>query len=1107
MAQAHNRPQKEEDTRQRLLQMVAHLQHVLPGQAPIKDFVHHNTLHGYQHLHFNEALQVADKTTGIYGYMGQDEYVGYYREGRITRDDIYAVIRADKALPTEESWLTVGKRLIKREQLYFTAILYGNESISASKLSWLIEEKDRLTSFMPYVPRRSRQALLAESSSEESAVSSLWEACLDRLGLSHDMLHPEEVADLSPEFAESLLRKLTAGKQQETTDHFILHGAMRKASDHIREQLWSDVGRNMTLRDLLKKLTGHDILEDYRPGLLRHIGAFLDQGVAAWHHPQREQGFFSSWKASAYEDLVRFDPELPDWQDELESLPDDPLEVVMWELDHLGLDESHWADYLQRLALELPGWSGMFLWLHEHPGYEGMQQRVDMMEYLAVRMVLERLYAQRLTRQLWRLEASLHSIQWYFHRRRSELFVRYQLYNEHLPEFLVSRAYRLSSHDSRFADDYDNWQKLADMIWVWQQHEFAGQESRYTVHDHAWRLFRLMQILGIPAVAVRSLTTAQVETFFASLDQMHKHKTGYLWLQAYEHHYREMFFHAVKQNKGRGHWHSRTSTSGTSPSAQVIFCMDDREEGIRRHLEAINPSIETLGAAAHFNVPHRWQGLDHDQCIKLTPVTIDPVHEIHETVAPQDQSLLARHKQRHQQRVRLENTLNHEVRRNLLSSSALIMASAPLTLLTLAGKVFTPLRTGQLLQSLRQRIAIPVTTEIHTCVEKTKPDATPDNPSMGYSLEEQVARVGGFLRTNGLTEGFGRFVVIMGHGSTNENNPHRSAYGCGACSGKYSGPNARILASMANHSEVRKQLCEEGLSIPDHCWFVGAMHNTCNETVDWYDTALIPDALQHDFVTLQQEVLQATAFSAHERCRKFASAPSMPDKQQALKHSIERSLDFSQARPELGHATNACAIIGRRAVSQGVFFDRRLFLISYDATVDDDQGSLLEALLLSAGPVGAGISLEYYFSKVSNDRFGAGSKVTHNVTGFFGVMEGAGSDLRTGLPQQMVEIHEAMRLQVMVEASTDILTAIYQRAPALQELIGNEWILLSSVDPESGAIHFFDPQRGFIPWSNEQLPALQTVQQSSDWYTGHMEPLSPVLIAPSGSGHPSGGTI
>lgn len=51
------------------------------------------------------------------------------------------------------------------------------------------------------------------------------------------------------------------------------------------------------------------------------------------------------------------------------------------------------------------------------------------------------------------------------------------------------------------------------------------------------------------------------------------------------------------------------------------------------------------------------------------------------------------------------------------------------------------------------------------------------------------------------------------------------------------------------------------------------------------------------------------------------------------------------------------------------------------------------ATLLAAGPVGAGITLEYPFSTVNNKSYGCGSKVTHNLAGLFGVMQGARSAL------------------------------------------------------------------------------------------------------------------
>ena len=116
-------------------------------------------------------------------------------------------------------------------------------------------------------------------------------------------------------------------------------------------------------------------METMRPLLIRHIGSFLDQGLAAWNAPDRQLRFLCRMaRHSAMQDLAWVFDELPDWRDSIDALPDDPLDAVLIELKWLGLAEEQWAAYLERLALELPGWSGMFLWRHDHPGYEGLNQ-------------------------------------------------------------------------------------------------------------------------------------------------------------------------------------------------------------------------------------------------------------------------------------------------------------------------------------------------------------------------------------------------------------------------------------------------------------------------------------------------------------------------------------------------------------------------------------------------------------------------------------------------------------------------------------------------------------------------------------------------------------
>jgi hypothetical protein len=93
----------------------------------------------------------------------------------------------------------------------------------------------------------------------------------------------------------------------------------------------------------------------------------------------------------------------------------------------------------------------------------------------------------------------------------------------------------------------------------------------------------------------------------------------------------------------------------------------------------------------------------------------------------------------------------------------------------------------------------------------------------------------------------------------------------------------------------------------------------------------------------------------------------------------------------------------------------------------------------------------------------------------------------------MIEIHEAMRLLVIVEARIEVLTAIYQRQPSLQELIGNGWLLLAAKEPEAPRLHVFDPATGWVPWTAPRTPPSQ-VARSTDYFPGTLEPLDPVLI-------------
>ena len=1080
-----------ESIRSALRDTIEHFEHILPAQAPIKDFVHHNTLHGYQHLEFSEALAASRKLTGAKGYLPLEQYREYYLQGRINHHNLSSVVSGTEALESSKEIAELKGQSITQGDLYLAALRHPLPELTNCQLNWQIEDREAFSRFQKDLSKEARdQILLKAELRENEAVADLWSAVLEKLGLEKSELHPESLTDLSPDQADVMISSLYSDDES-GHDQPLVHHLARKEALKLHDQLLARVGKDLTLRGLLKMLTGDDLLEEIQPLLVRQIGNYLDQGLSAWHSSEREEGFYSAWWNNASQDMAWLFEDHPEWRDEMDFLPNDPLDTIIIELRRLGLEEDRWNSYLEQIALEIPGWSGMFFWRHSHPGYENSKELpVDMIDYLAVRLVTERLYAQRICRIEWQIEASLDVLRWYFHRRRSEFLVRYTLFNAHLPEYLISRAQRLLEKSPSPPETYHQWQLLADMIWTWQRNPTTSQRGKYSVNHQGWQLFRLAQHLGLSGEQIRELSSEQIITIFKLLKEFDEETMGFIWLQAYEHNYRDQFFNAVAQNHNRGRWRERKER----PQSQLVFCMDDREEGTRRHLEELNPQIETFGAAAHFNVPHLWRGSCDSRSTGLTPVVTVPTHEVREAPVNGAENRQATYKERKEQRSNLINFITQQNRRGLIDTTLVIFATAPVTLVTLLGKIFASLSFARLQQGVRRRFDGPLPdTDININSATVKSDMSIDDPQQGFTNAEQADRVEAFLKNQGLLNGFARLFVIMGHGSISQNNPHLAAYDCGACSGRHSGANARVLANFANRPEIRQMVKERGINIPDDCHFIGGEHNTCDELITWYDLDKLPEGHKVDHEQLCRDLDQATLRHAQERCRRLASAPTDPTLQKARDHIIGRSLDFSQARPELGHATIAGAIIGRRSVSQSAFFDRRVFLISYDPTTDED-GSVLERLLLANGPVGAGISLEYYFSSVDNDTYGSGSKITHNVIGLFGVMDGTSSDLRTGLPKQMIEIHEPMRLQVMVEAKIDLITEIYMRQPPLQELIGKGWLLVSAKDPDSEDIHIFDPAKGWILWEDEQSK-LKTAASSADYYRGHSEPLPPTLIA------------
>jgi uncharacterized protein YbcC (UPF0753/DUF2309 family) len=599
--------------------------------------------------------------------------------------------------------------------------------------------------------------------------------------------------------------------------------------------------------------------------------------------------------------------------------------------------------------------------------------------------------------------------------------------------------------------------------------------------SRAARIYDAARVLRFSAEEIDSLSEPEWAAFSSEIKAFHGLERRRILHLAYERaHEREILRGLASHRKYRGLFNQPHR-----PPAQVFFCLDEREESVRRALEESNPLVETYGTVGYFGVAVDYRGIDDPHGAAFCPVVVKPRHAIVEEPKPGDNSLLESRRSR-------RRLLGWLMRNSFVSSKTLLrgwMSTSVLGLLSavpLMGHLLAPRRYSLLRDWLNKAFLPEPRTELTLMRNTRRSQGAVSGLLMGFTAEEKAERVASVLAPAGLVRDFARLVLIVGHGSSSLNNPHESAHDCGACGGRRGGPNARLFAAMANREEVRQRLREKGIDIPPDTWFVGGYHDTCNDDIDFFDLDAVPPSHLPDMESIRSSLDEAKMQNALERARRFESCPADADPKRAFRHVEERSEHLAQPRPEYGHCTNAVCIVGRRSLTRGLFLDRRAFLLSYDANLDPDNEALA-ALLAAAVPVCAGISLEYYFSFVDNDRYGCGTKLPHNVTSLMGVMDGHASDLRTGLPWQMVEIHEPVRILFVVETTPDRLHKVIGSNTALKRLLENRWIRLATIDPASARIHVHR-ESGFEEF-HEDLERLPVALSSHEWYAGKLQHL------------------
>ena len=472
---------------------------------------------------------------------------------------------------------------------------------------------------------------------------------------------------------------------------------------------------------------------------------------------------------------------------------------------------------------------------------------------------------------------------------------------------------------------------------------------------------------------------------------------------------------------------SATPPTSARKALQMVFCIDVRSELMRRNLESVDPSIETFGFAGFFGMPLEYVSIGSTKGTPQCPVLLQPSFQVHETVRGSSQAV-----QERITRSRLGVRAGRKLWKSFQGSATSCFSFVESLGLSYVVKLMTDSLHGE---------TASVTADTAGLAATQIPQLGPDihaQDNRGLDASRRIDLAEGMLSNLGLITGFARIVALCGHASDVRNNPYRAALDCGACGGHSGEPNARVAAALLNDVDVRIGLASRGITIPNDTWFLAAVHHTTTDAITLCDVHLVPRSHVEQLSKIEQWLLEAGRLTRIERSPRLGS--------ELADDVLRRSRDWAEIRPEWGLAGNAAFIVAPRSRTVGLDLGGRTFMHSYDHQRDLEL-KVLELIMTAPMVVTNWINMQYYASTVDPVAFGSGNKVIHNVVGQFGILQGNGGDLMTGLPWQSVHDghmlqHEPLRLLVVIDAPRSALQTIVEKHAHVRQLVSNGWVYL-----------------------------------------------------------------
>ena len=994
----------------------------VPFFWPMRNFIHHNPLHGFEHLPFDEAVHKGTHLFHARGFLPRAMYRRYLENGEIDRDALERGVRK-----------FVGEQCA---------------ALPFDPVDWLMAELTRHESSAMDDPT------IADAEDVHAALSGA--------GL-------RERAEPDPGILAARLERVL-----------------------LRER---------PLYEVVDALFATHIGTELDEQVIRACLDFFDEGQSIWEMPNRERGFFRAWLDLADRDVRRT---LGYLTRDVRGEPDvDAESVIGLVLRELQVPEDHWVSCFTQELARLHGWAGFIRWRSNASHYYWEQRFPgDLVDYMAVRTLLALTLLRKRTGR--RLPGTWRGLSEFIESRPHEAWLRHEFYGSgvladmaHVVEDALLRGNKVRI-TKVFAD-------------------YCERKRRSEASDQAIRLSAVAGNLNLSGELGR-LPVDGLRRLLNLLSAFRK-REGLIWLQAMEARAignlmrglsleppiarekrpfaKALFCIDTRSERIRRSLESvgDYQTYGIAGFFGVPVSFMELGKGSENHLCPVlltpkNLVVEmtSTGVQDQVAVSALGKAMHELKESVLAPfVTVEAIgllfgfDMVGKTLLPASYNHWRQHL--HESRPATHLVIDKLSREQADSIVRAVQRAVIVKAVEQEFDLESVQITDDMVRELREcalghQTGCPGFAEtvglddtgLENFIARLR-DAYRINQSfarlqlervgrIGFSLDEQTLYVAQALQSIGLTGEFSRFILLVGHGSSSQNNPYESALDCGACGGSHGLVSARVLAQMANKPEVRRRLRAQGIDIPNDAWFVPALHDTTTDEIHLHDLALLPPSHLMYLDRLRNGLSSASRLCAQERMPTLAPRTRALDSAAAARAARRNALDWSQVRPEWGLSRNAYFISARRSLTLSGALDGRAFLHSYDYQVDPKR-RLLENILTGPLVVGQWINMEHYFSTVDNERFGSGSKVYHNVAGRFGVMTGNLSDLRTGLPAQTVldggqPYHQPMRLITLIEAPFDHAQKAVESVVAVKRLVRNGWIRLLVIDPEAAAAYLYD---------------------------------------------------